>query len=457
MALVTAFALLFGLTAVPAAAASNDDATTPLAIRPMAATQFVGYTAPGGPILRKKYRFSTERLGVIGNGSGRGICINYGLASPDGVWREGAMPGVTSAQRATASYIANKLRPEKTTSDHVAAVAKVSINLILSAEFRYDYGVTYKPWLNRYYPAVVPAVNAIMAEAARYAGPIAATPAFVTKPSAGGLGTATVRVTAKGLPYAAARVTPTIVGGVITKVTAKAGVWTISYKRTGVSGVRISGTVSTPNWQTVGFSTPSNTRKQHLVRSALKYQNVVSFTMAFDSKQSSGVVQNCTVNCAGQPPITVTGTGAAVLTRYTVTVNGITKMTFDAAANTRVSRTFVGNHNDKIVVSYQIKVGTGWSASRVSSSFVVDCPPVMAIPFNGMGACNTSAKVTFGPAINTTGAIQKVTIGDLPEKVVQVGDTLPATTVSLTCGFSVTVSVQNNAGGWTDHPIFKIG
>jgi hypothetical protein len=193
------------------------------------------------------------------------------------------------------------------------------------------------------------------------------------------------------------------------------------------------------------------------VRSALKYRNVVSFTMTFDSRQSSGVVQNCTVNCAGQPPITVTGTGAAVLTRYTVTVNGITKMTFDAAANTRVSRTFVGNHNDQIMVTYQIKVGTGWSASRVSSSFVVDCPPVMAIPFNGMGACNTNAKVTFGPAVNTTGAIQKVRISGLPEIIVPVGGILPATTASLTCGFSVTVSVQNNAGGWTDHSIFKLG
>lgn len=367
---IAAVALIGGVATTATAATPNHPNTY------QAAQSGKGYLLKAGPILLKKYGFKTEWLGALEVNGILGDCYDYGKQSPNGSWKTGSIADVSDpVVRTRMQFVSNRYWAAGLTSAKVSAARKSTENRLRSSEFRSDWAKSYVAQLKG--TGVAELSDRMLAEANANAGPVSLKGAFTSKPAAGVAGTLTLTAISNGHAFPGQSIKWSVTNASTTsasKVTTNSGSALLRFVPNGAGVVKVRATLVTPEWRAARYSTPTTSKRQHLIRAGDHSTVDTVWAGSFDFKYATTVTQDCGVECAGRPPVTFTAQAGLTPVQWRATAGTKTVAALSLKAKASGSKTFTGIDGQKITFAYRVLVGKNWSGWRTASSFDVVCP-----------------------------------------------------------------------------------
>ena len=432
LAAIAAIALIGGV-ATTATAASPE----PTQYGTAAASDCLGLILDAGPRLKAKAGFRTECVGLIKLNGKWGVCIDYGLRGPNGKWGSGPISSINDKRtRERVTWLGNQL-DDSLTQTRAFEIAS-AIKRVVSADFRHDW-----PSYARQ-PKVSPAMASRSdrwVEDSKAAGDVKTTAVLVTKPKPGGTGVIVVTTKGAGRPISRAEVKWSTAGIKVTsaaKETRSDGTAALRFTWEGSKALTAKAVVKSAASAKAVFSTPNSGKNQHLVAGGYTVKSTA--LVRFDSILGAEVTQDCSTNCEGKPPVTLTAEAAAKAATWQALVGGVVKKTLTLPAGKKASALVPGvRDGDRIAFRYRIGKGE-WRTSK--TTFTVVCPPWPTVTVVKTCVCKGTGTVTYTitKAPGNRPNVARFTVnGDV--KTVDLVDTLtftaplaPGTSISL--GFS---------------------
>lgn len=356
----------------------------------------LGITLKAGPILLKKYGFKDEHLGLLSVNGEYGICYDYGEKSPDGRWTSGPVGDVKPGKaRDRMQWTANAHWVEAQKSDKAAAAYKITINWFRSAEFRSDWAKSYAPQLKAQGKASwVAMADQWIEDAETFAGP-AKVALDYSRPLPGGKGTAVVKVTQNGKPLSGAAVKWSIAGAAATsagKTSRKDGTASATFVR-GAGPVSIQVSAVVPEWREAGYTIPSRSSVQHLIRGG--FSATVKASASFDSLLGVKAAANCEPFCDGTSTVTMESKASSSPTRVQAISGGKVLATLELAAGKAGKKSFTGRDGQSIGMRYSVRVNGKWSSWRTVKGITVVCPAWPKVTVTKVCACDGPGSASY--------------------------------------------------------------
>jgi hypothetical protein len=408
-----------------------------------------GYNLLAGPHLRPLSRY--EFMGSLHNSGKLGYCIEYAKRlGPEQPWQQ--VPAGTVAWQQIA-YTVNAWG--NTTSRTQAAAVNDALNR-LSGNRNYALDRPgYVAQLNRIDRRVVPLSNLYVQQAQLYHGPYRAS-MRATPVQVGQQGQAVFTViaaTGRGVPGALVRLAYSGATGPAGGRAAANGTLTVRFTRTSTSPVTITGTGYQLGQSSLLFISRPPAGYQRLVAVSTVPRVSVSARTTFQLGVSGPTVQvDCNTNCEGHPPVTLTFTNAAgaATTQYYPVRGGVadTRYSVVLAGGQRGSLSFIGTHREGVGWAYRVYYGGRWGDIIVVTNrlFIVDCPPLPTLHFEGECFC-IGKTATFSIPTNTTRDAQAIYINGQRVRIASPGQSA-SVRVTLTGKTVAGVGSQKLNGQW---------
>lgn len=415
-------------------------------------TNAYGYRLAAGPRLRALTHARYEFMGSLMNGGRLGYCVDYALQlGADQPWRQ---VRVGTAQWNMIAYILNGWG--NTHSPTQAAAVNDAINRTTGNR---NYALDrpyYLAQLNRHDPRVVQLSNYYVSSARLYHGPYRAS-VQSTRVLVGQRGQAVISVVAatrRGVPSAPVRLGYSGAVGPASGRTAANGRLTVAFTRTSINPVTIGATATLVQSSALIISMPRR-GFQRLVAVSTVPRVAVKAHTTWQLGPTGPVVRgaDCTSNCQGHPPVTMTFTNAqgTATTQYFPVRSGRVDSRYSVtlAGGRTGSLRFIADNDETVGWAYRVYYGGRWSAVVVATNrlFVVDCPPLPALHIVDDCPCAGGGATTFSIPRNTDGHAQAILINGVRVATANPGQAA-SKTITITRRIVVEVAAQRSNGQW---------